>query len=95
MKKIGILTITDYLNYGNRLQNYAAQELLKARGFDVTSIANITIPPVIEGSELLKLRIKNALGQSPATLLKKITEKLEERKNRENRGIKTLEPATS
>ena len=29
MKKIGILTINDDGNYGNRLQNYAVQEILK------------------------------------------------------------------
>lgn len=81
MKRIGILTITDYLNYGNRLQNYATQEILKARGFDVTSIANKTIPPRIEGMELLKLRIKNALGQSPLTLIRKAFDKLDERRN--------------
>ena len=27
--KIGILTINDYTNYGNRLQNYASQETLR------------------------------------------------------------------
>ena len=30
MKKIGIITINDYNNYGNRLQNYAVQEVLKS-----------------------------------------------------------------
>lgn len=30
MKKVAILTITDGANYGNRLQNYAMQELLKS-----------------------------------------------------------------
>ena len=29
MKKVAILTINDNLNYGNRLQNYAVQEVLK------------------------------------------------------------------
>lgn len=37
-KKVGILTITDYGNYGNRLQNYATQEVLKNSGFEVTTI---------------------------------------------------------
>ena len=32
MKKIGILTINDYTNLGNRLQNYAVQETLKNKG---------------------------------------------------------------
>lgn len=79
MKKIGILTITDYLNYGNRLQNYATQELLKASGYDVTSIANVTIPPVIKGKELLALRIKNIFSHSPIELMKRMLNKMEER----------------
>ena len=82
MKKIAILTITDYLNYGNRLQNYATQEVLKARGYDVTSIANVTTPPIINGWELFVLRLKNAFGQSPATLVKKVGEKVSEHKNK-------------
>lgn len=39
-KKIGILTINDYNNYGNRLQNYAVQEVLKSLGFEVETLIN-------------------------------------------------------
>ena len=39
-KKIGILTINDYNNYGNRLQNYAVQEVLKSLGFQVETLVN-------------------------------------------------------
>lgn len=42
MKKIGILTINDYANYGNRLQNYAVQEVLKKLGHKPTTIVNET-----------------------------------------------------
>lgn len=35
MKTIGIVTIDDYINYGNRLQNYALTKLLEAEGFRV------------------------------------------------------------
>ncbi|WP_315119217.1 polysaccharide pyruvyl transferase family protein [uncultured Clostridium sp.] len=42
MKKVAILTINDYQNYGNRLQNYAAQEVLKSLGFSVETIRNTT-----------------------------------------------------
>ena len=34
-KRIGIITITDGANYGNRLQNYALQEVLRSIGADV------------------------------------------------------------
>lgn len=37
-KKIGILTLNGYVNYGNRLQNYALQEVLKNLGFQVVTI---------------------------------------------------------
>lgn len=40
--KIGILTIIDYNNYGNRLQNYAMQEILKKLGNEVVTIKNMS-----------------------------------------------------
>lgn len=36
--KIGILTLNGYHNYGNRLQNYATQEILKDLGFEAETI---------------------------------------------------------
>lgn len=42
MKKIGIVTIVDNNNYGNRLQNYAVSSILKKMKFDVTTIKNVT-----------------------------------------------------
>lgn len=38
MKKVGIITLNGYINYGNRLQNYALQEVLKSLGFYVETI---------------------------------------------------------
>ena len=38
--KIGIVTIIDYFNYGNRLQNYAVQEIVKSIGYTVETIVN-------------------------------------------------------
>lgn len=83
MKKAAIITITDYVNYGNRLQNYAAQELLKSYNLDVESIANIPVREPINELEFTTMRIKNALKLSPLVLLKKIAEKIEERKNKD------------
>lgn len=40
MKRVGIITIIDYSNYGNRLQNYATQETLRALGFEAHTILN-------------------------------------------------------
>ena len=82
MKKAAILTITDYVNYGNRLQNYAAQELLKSFGLEVQSIANVAIPE--RRTKLpINQRIINALKLSPLTLLYKVIEKINDRKNKE------------
>lgn len=39
--KVGIITIVDYKNYGNRLQNYALQETLKSLGTEVETIVNV------------------------------------------------------
>lgn len=43
MKKVGIVTICDYKNYGNRLQNYAVQEILRDLGFDAETIVNMPL----------------------------------------------------
>ena len=40
MKKVGIITIVNYDNYGNKLQNYATQELLKDLGYEAETIIN-------------------------------------------------------
>ena len=40
MAKVGIITIIDNDNYGNRLQNYALQETLKRNGYDVETVKN-------------------------------------------------------
>lgn len=43
MKKVGIISIYDENNYGNRLQNYAVQEIIKKMGFEVETIKNTNI----------------------------------------------------
>ena len=44
MKKIGILTINDYNNYGNRLQNYATQQILDKLNVEpITILNNVTL----------------------------------------------------
>lgn len=40
MKKVGIITIIDNDNYGNRLQNYAMQEFLKENNVEAITIKN-------------------------------------------------------
>lgn len=38
--RVGVLTINGNNNYGNRLQNYAVQEVLKSLGCDVQTVVN-------------------------------------------------------
>lgn len=43
MQKVGIITIYDENNYGNRLQNYAVQTVLEKMGFETQTLRNINI----------------------------------------------------
>ncbi len=65
MKKVGIITLNGYYNYGNRLQNYAVQEVIKSFGFEVETIlvnsskkAHITLSDRIERFTFSKLYYK-------------------------------------
>lgn len=68
MKKIGIVTINDNNNYGNRLQNYALQEILKSLSLDAITIKNITIRP-------LSLRLSNTKAMTASQVISKIYSK--------------------
>lgn len=52
-KKVGIVTINDNDNYGNRLQNYAVQEVLKKYECDAVTIKNI---PQLNNKDKILLR---------------------------------------
>ena len=52
--KIGIVTINDNNNYGNRLQNYAVQEIIKKEGYECYTLKNI---PQLNGKEKMLLRL--------------------------------------
>ena len=55
--RVDIITIYDpYPNYGNRLQNFAVQEVLKNMGFDVVTIS--FEKKIILGSQKLKYYIQ-------------------------------------
>lgn len=59
-KKVGIITLPGYFNYGNRLQNYALQEVVKEFGFEVETLV---INRIIE-KEAKKNKIKRFLKLS-------------------------------
>ncbi|MFB8544958.1 polysaccharide pyruvyl transferase family protein [Enterococcus casseliflavus] len=69
--KIGILTINDYNNYGNRLQNYALQEVLKNLGYSPLTIRN----EVINDSRNILIKnlayLKRTLGNTKKNILGK------------------------
>lgn len=70
MRKIAIITLNGYYNYGNRLQNYALQETLKTLGFLVETLVVNTRP---QESYTLSIRIINLFINSSA---KEIMERL-------------------
>jgi len=77
IKKIGILTINDYTNYGNRLQNYASQEVLKSLGFSVETVVNNTKRTHNLNQEINIIRkIGNLNGIAIEDILEKIKFKL-------------------
>ncbi|MEI3606609.1 polysaccharide pyruvyl transferase family protein [Pseudogracilibacillus sp. SE30717A] len=63
-KKIGIITLNGYVNYGNRLQNYALQEVVKSYGFDVETIW-VDIKKNNPKDIPLLIKAKNILKSSP------------------------------
>lgn len=75
MGKIAIVTLNGYFNYGNRLQNYAAQEVLKSLGFSVETIIVETKPSIKKDKENNIIeRLLNSGG--PTAVLKKANNKL-------------------
>lgn len=64
MKKVGILTMNGNHNYGNRLQNYALQEILKRKGYEVETIVIPRLKHINEGKLYKKIyrAVKNPKG---------------------------------
>ena len=63
MKKIAILTLNGYFNYGNRLQNFALQEILKSMKFEVETVINNN-KPVKNKNYTFKERINNLMNKT-------------------------------
>lgn len=70
-KKIGIVTIVDYNNYGNRLQNYATQQVLKKFGYEAVTLKNEVVTSRQDKSLFEKIRDKK-VTKLPAAVIKKI-----------------------
>lgn len=72
MKKVGIITICDYNNYGNRLQNYAVQEVLKSLGLKVETIKNEHPICECQGKSKWLIRFHNLRHMSRKEVINKI-----------------------
>lgn len=62
MKKVGIFTINDDSNFGNRLQNYAVQEILKKYNIQVVTIRKNSLLSRIKNK--LKIYVKKIIPQN-------------------------------
>ena len=58
MQKLAIFTINDDINFGNRLQNYATQKILKKYETEVETISN---QKGTAGIFYVKKKIKNLI----------------------------------
>jgi len=79
--KIAISTLVGYFNYGNRLQNYALQEVLKGLGNDVVTIKDHT------GKHHSSLKEKILVNVKNRSLIKKTFSKMKIKKNKRNKKI--------
>lgn len=69
MKKVGIVTLTGYSNYGNRLQNYALQEVIKGFGFDVETIKIGNLNEKTNISSSFRKRVINKMSEEPLSAI--------------------------
>lgn len=80
MKIVGIITLNGYKNYGNRLQNYALQEVIKSIGYEVETI-------LIDDSTISSRQVKRSF--SFVELPKKVLRRLVNLKNNKHTNIRT------
>lgn len=75
MKKIGLITLNGYFNYGNRLQNYALQEVLKSYKYEVDTIW-VNLKKENTSDFTIKKRLKQTLNRTPKDNLERIINKI-------------------
>jgi hypothetical protein len=81
LKKVGIITLNSYFNYGNRLQNYAAQEVLKSLGLSVETIKVKNVVPVFPKEKFNPTeKFKRLIKMSMRTFKNKMWHKLNQAK---------------
>lgn len=87
MKKVGIITLNGYYNYGNRLQNYALQRVLEKMGYSADTILNETsylrkMQIMKERSTMARIKaiLKEPLWVSTEKVKKKLVNKVYQRR---------------
>ncbi len=60
--KVGIITINDNTNYGNRLQNYAVQRILEENGIQAETIRNKVNPSTTASNKTIFQKIKGKIN---------------------------------
>jgi len=89
LKKIGIITMTGGENYGNKLQNYAVQEVIKKLGYSPETIINTTTI----GFNKQKLELSYIQKLNPLYVVKVIKFRINKLlfiKNEEDRYFKSI-----
>jgi len=87
LRKIAILTLNGYKNYGNRLQNYALQQVIEKHGFEVETLIvdkteNNLFKKPLSGKGLSFVMIKKFINNQIKKINKK-SEEIREKKFRE------------
>lgn len=79
MKRVGIITLNGYFNHGNRLQNYALEQVIKSLGYEVETI--VLQPVKSFSNQKFIIRVLNIFKlygflKAPYILSKSIIQKL-------------------
>ncbi len=75
-KKTGIVTLYGYLNYGNRYQNYAVQEILKHQDYDVkTLVVYDSVKPIMKTALCYIKKILGNIDAKRYILIRKFSKK--------------------
>ena len=77
-----IITLTGNYNYGNRLQNYALQEVLKRKELEVETYNNIYMNPKTQEIKIknAKMDLKRIIRGIKSRILKKDKYKVQDKK---------------
>ncbi|AQS52645.1 hypothetical protein BW727_100237 [Jeotgalibaca dankookensis] len=87
MRKVAILTLNGYFNYGNRLQNYALQEVIKSLGFEVETIISTTKNR--EEQVTYPSKIYNSIKKGPKYVKKLVINKINKKEVMKSAAIRT------